>query len=164
MCRLINENQPEFASPMTSFDWNPKDPNIICCSSIDTTCSLWDIHEQKLQKLVITHDKEVFDISFGPDGNNFVTVGCDFTARLFDIRDLTESSIICEYNEPVIRIAWNSSVSTHLLAVTTLTSKEIYLHDIRQPIVPINKLSFHEEPINDLVWSPDSPFLLCSIS
>lgn len=69
---------------MTSFAWNPVEYNQICCSSIDTTCSLWDIEAQSLSKLVITHDKEVFDVSFCPDGKAFVTVGADNTARFFD--------------------------------------------------------------------------------
>jgi WD repeat-containing protein 68 len=102
LCSLINKQQTELASPLTSFDWNPTDPRIICCSSIDTTCSLWDIESQTLSKLVITHDKEVFDISFCPDGNNFATVGADCTTRLFDTRNLTESSIIFDYEEPLI--------------------------------------------------------------
>ena len=28
---------------MTSFDWNEADPNIIGTSSIDTTCTIWDV-------------------------------------------------------------------------------------------------------------------------
>lgn len=80
---------------------------------------------------MITHDKEVFDISFGPDGNNFATVGADSTAWLFDTRNLTESSIIYDHTEPLIWIAWNNSSTSHILAMTTLTSNEIILLDIR---------------------------------
>lgn len=162
--RLLNDQQKELASPLTSFDWNSKNPNIICCSSIDTTCSIWDINSETLTKLVITHDKEVFDISFGPEGNNFVTVGADCTARLFDTRNLTESSIIYDHDEPLVRIAWNKSQTSHILAMTSLTSKEIILFDIRHPLVPVSKLNFHKSFVNNVVWSPESPFLLCSIS
>lgn len=125
---------------------------------------MWDIENEALSKLVITHDKEVFDISFCPDGNTFVTVGADNTARFFDIRNLTESSIIYDHKEPLIRIAWNNSTTSHIIALTSLTGNDIILLDIRQPILPVSKLSFHQKPINNLVWSPDSPFLLCSIS
>lgn len=113
---------------------------------------------------MITHDKEVFDVDFCPDGNNFVTVGADSTARLFDTRNLTESSIIYDHEEPLIWIGWNNSSTSHILAITSLTGKDIILIDIWQPILPVSKLSFHKEPVYNLVWSPDSPFLLCSIS
>lgn len=96
-----------------------------------------------MSKLVITHDKEVFDISFCPDGNTFVTVGADNTARFFDIRNLTESSIIYDHKEPLIRIAWNNSTTSHIIALTSLTGNDIILLDIRQPILPVSKLSFH---------------------
>lgn len=33
----------EFCSPLTSFDWNETDPSMIGTSSIDTTCTIWDI-------------------------------------------------------------------------------------------------------------------------
>lgn len=84
-----------------------------------------------MSKLVITHDKEVFDVSFGPDGNNFATVGADCTARLFDTWNLTESSIIYDHTEPLIRIAWNNSSTSHILAMTSLSGHEIILLDIR---------------------------------
>lgn len=30
--------------------------------------------------------------------------------------------------------------------------------------MPVSRLSFHEKPINNIAWSPQSPFLICSIS
>jgi len=33
----------EFCAPLTSFDWNESDPSIIGTSSIDTTCTIWNI-------------------------------------------------------------------------------------------------------------------------
>ncbi len=33
----------DFSAPLTSFDWNPELPNLIGTSSIDTTCTIWDI-------------------------------------------------------------------------------------------------------------------------
>lgn len=113
---------------------------------------------------MITHDKEVFDVSFCPDGKAFVTVGADNTARFFDTWNLNESTIIHEHDEPLIRIAWNNSATSHLIAITSLTGNDIILLDIRQPLYPVSKLTFHQKPINNLVWSPESPFLLCSIS
>ena len=163
-CQLINTQQKELASPMTSFDWSPKDPEIICCASIDTTCSIWNLEEEKLSKLVIAHDKEVLDISFSPEGNEFVTVGADNTLRLFDIRNLTQSNIIFDYKEPLIRVSWNNSSKSNTLALVSLSQKEVILLDKRQPFFPVSRLNFHKGPVNNVVWSPYSPFLLCSIA
>jgi len=37
-----NKNS-EFCAPLTSFDWNETDPNILGASSIDTTCTIWGL-------------------------------------------------------------------------------------------------------------------------
>ena len=37
-----NKNS-EFCAPLTSFDWNETDPKRLGTSSIDTTCTIWDI-------------------------------------------------------------------------------------------------------------------------
>lgn len=33
----------EYCSPLTSFDWNTADANIVGVCSIDTTCTIWDV-------------------------------------------------------------------------------------------------------------------------
>jgi len=40
--REQNKNS-EFCAPLTSFDWNETDPNILGASSIDTTCTIWGL-------------------------------------------------------------------------------------------------------------------------
>lgn len=154
---LKNSFQQELSAPLTSFDWNKVQTNIICCSSIDTTCSIWDIHEEKMIKQVITHDKEVLDISFEPTGNQFATVGFDATVRLFDMRDLTKSDIILENNEPLTRIAFNNFL-TNIIAVTSLEDSSIIIIDTRKPLFPMMKLKYHVKPINNIVWAPYSSF------
>ncbi|KAJ2795123.1 hypothetical protein H4R21_005241, partial [Coemansia helicoidea] len=37
----------DYAAPITSFDWNQVDPRLIITSSIDTTCTLWDVETQQ---------------------------------------------------------------------------------------------------------------------
>lgn len=34
----------ETCAPLTSFDWNDAEPNIIGTASIDTTCTIWDLN------------------------------------------------------------------------------------------------------------------------
>lgn len=55
---LRNTMLKDLSGPLTSFDWSAQN-NFICCSSIDTTCSIFDINEGKFFKQLIAHDKEV---------------------------------------------------------------------------------------------------------
>jgi hypothetical protein len=43
---LNNNSKSEYCAPLTSFDWNETDPNIIGTSSIDTTCTIWDVEHR----------------------------------------------------------------------------------------------------------------------
>ena len=81
---LINQN--EFSAPLTSFDWNYDNLSLIGTSSIDTTCTIWDIEKCVVYTQLIAHDKEVYDISFSPDRNLFASVGADGSCRQFDLR------------------------------------------------------------------------------
>ncbi len=40
---LLQNKNSEFCAPLTSFDWNETDPNILGASSIDTTCTVWGL-------------------------------------------------------------------------------------------------------------------------
>lgn len=55
---LKNTLLKDLSAPLTSFDWSEQ-KNFICCSSIDTTCSIFDINTEKFYKQLIAHDKEV---------------------------------------------------------------------------------------------------------
>ena len=43
MCCFLQNKNSEFSAPLTSFDWNETDLNRLGTSSIDTTCTIWDI-------------------------------------------------------------------------------------------------------------------------
>ena len=43
----------EFCAPLTSFDWNETDPNILGASSIDTTCTLWGLEVSTLLYVLV---------------------------------------------------------------------------------------------------------------
>jgi WD repeat-containing protein 68 len=60
--------------------------NLIGTSSIDTTCTIWDVEKSTAYTQLIAHDKEVYDISFAPDSKIFGSVGADGSARQFDLR------------------------------------------------------------------------------
>lgn len=72
-CVLNNNKNSDFCAPLTSFDWNEVDPNLVGTSSIDTTCTIWGLETGQIMGRVnlvsghvktqlIAHDKEVYDI------------------------------------------------------------------------------------------------------
>ena len=111
---LLNNNKSsEYCAPLTSFDWNETDPSMIGTSSIDTTCTIWDVNTQQARTQLIAHDREVFDLAFARGKDVFASVGADGSVRMFDLRSLVNSTIIYESPElePLLRLEWNKQVS-----------------------------------------------------
>ena len=137
----LKDNSQSFSAPLTSFDWNQKDPSIIGVCSLDTTCSIWDLGRESIKAQLIAHDKEVFDIGF-QDVNCFATVGADGSMRLFDLRTLEHSTILYETNQsgqegkPLLRLGWNSQDSSYIATFEPDSNKVIIL-DIRVPMIPV---------------------------
>ncbi|KAG8498996.1 hypothetical protein CXB51_005418 [Gossypium anomalum] len=103
---LLNGNKnSEFCGPLTSFDWNEAEPKRIGTSSIDTTCTIWDIKKETVDTQLIAHDKEVYDIAWGGVGV-FASVSADGSIRVFDLRDKEHSTIIYESSEPDAPLVW----------------------------------------------------------
>ena len=71
---------------MTSFDWNETDPSLCVTSSIDTTCTVWNVETGQAKTQLIAHDKEVFDVAFAKGTDVFASVGADGSVRMFDLR------------------------------------------------------------------------------
>ena len=94
---LSNSKSPEHTAPITSLDWNVVSPCLIITSSIDTTCTIWDIPTLTAKTQLIAHDKEVFDVRFCAQSVDvFVSCGADGSVRMFDLRSLEHSTIIYE--------------------------------------------------------------------
>ncbi|KAF7503201.1 hypothetical protein GJ744_004234, partial [Endocarpon pusillum] len=97
---LSNSKSPEHTAPITSLDWNVVSPSLIITSSIDTTCTIWDIPSLTAKTQLIAHDKEVFDVRFCAQSVDvFVSCGADGSVRMFDLRSLEHSTIIYEPSE-----------------------------------------------------------------
>uniref|UniRef100_A0A3Q7FMG1 Uncharacterized protein n=1 Tax=Solanum lycopersicum TaxID=4081 RepID=A0A3Q7FMG1_SOLLC len=60
----INSTTSEYCTPLTSFDWKEVEPRRIGTSTIDTTCTIWDVEKGVVETQLIPHDKEVFDIAW----------------------------------------------------------------------------------------------------
>lgn len=161
---LINNNRnSEYCSPLTSMDWNEYDPSMIITSSIDTTCTLWDINTQVVKTQVIAHDKEVFDLSFSRGTDIFASVGADGSVRLFDLRSLEHSTIIYETQnlEPLLRLEWNKQ-DPNYLATFKVDSQHTIILDIRQPCTPVAILGGHAGCVNAVAWAPHSSCHICT--
>ena len=96
---LSNSKTPDHTAPLTSLDWNTVSPSLIITSSIDTTCTIWDIPSLTAKTQLIAHDKEVYDVRFCANSTDvFVSCGQDGSVRMFDLRSLEHSTIIYEPN------------------------------------------------------------------
>lgn len=159
MKALLNNNRhTEYCAPLTSFDWNEVDPSIIGTSSVDTTCTIWDVNKLTPKTQLIAHDKEVYDIAFTKNSADiFGTVGADGSLRVFDLRSLEHSTILYESDDltPLLRLSWNRQDPNYVATILTASSKAIIL-DIRSPSVPVTELTGHAACLNGVSWAPHS--------
>jgi len=161
---LLNNNKTsEFCAPLTSFDWNDTKPSIVGTSSIDTTCTIWDIEKEQAITQLIAHDKEVYDIAFARGTDVFASVGADGSVRMFDLRSLEHSTIIYETPDltPLLRLVWNKTDPNYLATIMMDSSKAVIL-DIRIPSLPAAELSGHTACLNALAWAPHSSCHICT--
>ncbi|KAL5726740.1 Rhombotin-1 [Ranunculus cassubicifolius] len=160
---LNNSKTSEFCAPLTSFDWNQVEPRRIGTSSIDTTCTIWDVERGIVETQLIAHDKEVYDIAWGEAGV-FASVSADGSVRIFDLRDKEHSTIIYESPQPdtpLLRLAWNKQ-DLRYMATILMDSNKVVILDIRSPTMPVAELDRHRASVNAIAWAPQSPKHICS--
>merc|ERR1719198_494779 len=131
--------------PLTSFDWCPVNTHKLGSSSVDTTCTIWNLETRKIETQLIAHDKAVYDIAFSQNDSLFASVGADGSVRLFDQRNMDISTIIYEANPPcpLLRLAWNKININHVAAVP-MDGAGVILIDIRRPCVASAMLAHQE--------------------
>lgn len=161
---MNNSRHQEYCSPLTSFDWNEVDPNIIGTSSIDSTCTIWDLEKQTPRTQLIAHEKEVYDISFAAGRDIFGTVGADGSVRMFDLRSLEHSTILFESPDmsPLLKIAWNKQDPNYVATILTDSPKAVII-DIRVPSIPMTELMGHQAALNGISWAPHSAHHICTV-
>ncbi|XP_073224481.1 protein TRANSPARENT TESTA GLABRA 1 [Cicer arietinum] len=158
-----NSKTSEFCAPLTSFDWNDIEPKRIGTSSIDTTCTIWDIERGVVETQLIAHDKEVYDIAWG-ESRVFASVSADGSVRIFDLRDKEHSTIIYESPQPdtpLLRLAWNKK-DLRYMATILMDSNKVVILDIRSPTTPVAELERHRAGVNAIAWAPRSSRHICS--
>ncbi|XP_037803903.1 DDB1- and CUL4-associated factor 7-like [Penaeus monodon] len=176
-CLLNNNKNSDFCAPLTSFDWNEVEPNLIGTSSIDTTCTIWGLETGQMlgrvnvvsghvKTQLIAHDKEVFDIAFSRAGGGrdmFASVGADGSVRMFDLRHLEHSTIIYEdpAHTPLLRLAWNKQ-DPNYLATVAMDACEVIILDVRVPCTPVARLNNHRACVNGIAWAPHSSVHICT--
>lgn len=163
--RLFNNNKnSEYCAPVTSFDWNTADMSMIGTSSIDTTCTIWDINVGKVKTQLIAHDKEVYDIAWTIDRDIFATVGADGSLRMFDMRSLEHSTIMYETQggPPLLRLSWNT-LDTNYIATFAADSNKAVVLDVRMLSAPAAELGGHSAAVNGVMWAPHSACHICTV-
>jgi len=162
-CLLNNNKTSEYCAPLTSFDWNETDTNLVGTSSIDTTCTIWDIERQTAKTQLIAHDREVFDLAFARGKDVFASVGADGSVRMFDLRSLEHSTIIYESPnlDALLRLEWNKQ-DPNYLATFMVDSRRTIILDIRVPSIPVSELGGHLGCVNACAWAPHSSAHICT--
>ncbi|GAA6031307.1 hypothetical protein JCM8097_005595 [Rhodosporidiobolus ruineniae] len=93
----LQNSKADYSAPLTSFSWSLLEPTHIVTSSIDTTCTVWDISTSVPITQLIAHDREVYDVAWSPSSRDvFTSVGADGSVRMFDLRSLEHSTILYE--------------------------------------------------------------------
>uniref|UniRef100_A0A915M106 Uncharacterized protein n=1 Tax=Meloidogyne javanica TaxID=6303 RepID=A0A915M106_MELJA len=138
--RLDNNRSSEYCAPLTSADWNEIDVSLIATSSIDTTCTIWQI---ETGQAITTTERAI-------EGNELMEV--------FEyLRHMEYSTIVFEEpsRKPLLRLAWNKQ-DHNFLATFAQNSNEIFILDIRIPSMPVSVLKNHTGSVNGIAWAPHS--------
>ena len=161
---FIRETE-NYTGPLTSCDWSRANNAIIGVSSVDRTCSIWDLNKSVEKYMIIAHDKAVYDISLGPDEFIFMSTGADGSVRLFDSRQANLSSIIFETRDEsaMTRLKWNL-VNPNFILTVIVDKNEIYILDQRKLSAPYGILKVHTNVVNNAIWAPQSNSNLISVS
>ena len=161
----MTKKRKDYCGPLTACDWSKANNSVIGVCSVDTTCALWDLNKLKVKYMAIAHDKEVYDISLGPNEFTFISTGADGSVRLFDSRTASSSSIIFETvdDTPMTRLKWNLINPNFILAVI-MDKNEIYILDQRKMTPTYAILKVHTNVVNNAIWAPQSNTNLISVS
>lgn len=153
---------------------------MVVSSSIDTTCTVWNLDAQAAVTQLIAHDREVYDVAWLPNSTDiFVSVGADGSLRAFDLRSLEHSTILYETptpkpnsanavnaaaagrprTAPLLKIAFNPADSNYM-ATFHMESSDVQILDMRSPGQPVMELRGHRAQVNALGWGMgDQPLL-----
>ena len=161
----FTKRRKDYCGPLTACDWSHVNNSIVGVSSVDSTCSLWDLNKTEITYITIAHDKEVYDISLGPDEFTFMSTGADGSVRLFDSRTANSVNILFETKKkiPLTRIKWNL-LNPYFILTVVVDKNEIYVLDQRDLSYPYAILKVHTNVVNNAIWAPQSNTNFISVS
>ncbi|KAG1870108.1 WD40-repeat-containing domain protein [Suillus subalutaceus] len=131
--------------PLTSFSWNEKAPSLVVTSSIDTTCTVWNIDTSTAITQLIAHDREVYDVAWLPGSTDiFVSVGADGSLRAFDLRTVRPQPQHHRVylHHRLLRIAFNPADSNYM-STFHMDGQDVQILDMRSPGQPVIELRGH---------------------
>ncbi|KAH9640001.1 hypothetical protein HF086_008096 [Spodoptera exigua] len=125
----------DFCAPLTSFDWNEVDPNLIGTSSIDTTCTIWGLETGQV------------------------------LGRVNEVSGHVKTQLIAHDKDPqhtpLLRLAWNKQ-DPNYLATVAMDACEVIILDVRVPCTPVARLNNHRACVNGIAWAPHSSCHICT--
>eukprot|EP00039_Didymoeca_costata_P005842 m.85137 g.85137 ORF g.85137 m.85137 type:complete len:341 (+) comp12997_c0_seq4:143-1165(+) len=167
-CVLNNSKSRDLSPPVTSFDWCEANPKYIVASSVDTTCTVWDLEvgvasfeiKYGVNLQLEAHDQEVYDVAFQPGSEKlFASVSGDKSLRLFDRSDLKRSRILYKDPNPLLRCCWNQEGDNNLISVFGMEDQAAKILDLRYtktPVVVLGGKEGHTKCLNSMAWAPNS--------
>jgi len=166
---LLNNNKSsEFCAPLTSFDWNETKLQRVGTSSIDTTCTIWDVERECVDTQLIAHESQTPDtplLRLGwnkQDPRYMATICMDSPVIVLDIRFPTlPVAELQGHRASMNTLAWAPHSSSHMCTAGDDSQALIWdLSSMNQPpeggLDPILAYSAGAE-INQLQWSTTQP-------
>ncbi|KAI5479454.1 WD repeat protein 68 [Pseudohyphozyma bogoriensis] len=174
---VLANTKENYSAPLTAFSWSTLEPTKIVTSSIDTTCTVWDIANSVPITQLIAHDREVYDVAWSPASRDvFASVGADGSVRMFDLRSLEHSTILYEATgqpatkksnngvtspnpaqkpaappSPLLRLAF-SPTNPNYVSVCHADSTDVQILDTRNPGTPVMEVKGHTGSVNGMAW------------
>ena len=146
-------------------EWNPhlNKKNLLLSSSEDCKIALWDINFEKLSnelkpsRIISSHENIVNDISWNKSMETvFASVSDDSSYQIHDLR-LSTGPIVHitnahhdpdsdnQFNFPINAVDFNTDIPS--LFATGGSDNSIQIWDLRNPSIPLRRLSGHQAPV-----------------
>ncbi|KAJ1299746.1 hypothetical protein OPQ81_007332 [Rhizoctonia solani] len=148
-----SKNPNPSTPPLTSFAWNTISPSLIVTSSIDTTCTVWDISSSTAVTQLIAHDREVYDVAWVPHSTDaFNTPQSSMKPpRPPPPPVKTEDGTPRTTAASLLRVAFNP-LDANYLATFHMDSPNVQVLDMRNPGQPVVELKAHRGAVSAIGW------------
>ncbi|GAB1528247.1 hypothetical protein RhiTH_011439 [Rhizoctonia solani] len=149
-----SKNPNPSTPPLTSFAWNTISPSLIVTSSIDTTCTVWDISSSTAVTQLIAHDRECWR------GRVASCIRPSLSGTLHDsLRNTHTATSPVKTDDgtqrttaaSLLRVAFNP-LDANYLATFHMDSPNVQVLDMRNPGQPVVELKAHRGAVSAIGW------------